>query len=192
MYTRTDRVITLIPTKSPLNYELRDFPSFPGVSSRCTFCSSQGVPKGDGLVKLVVETQTKRCSILLRGLFPDIVCFICGWPGRWGCLGPRPCRKRGVCALRGKHSRNRFSCVPMMNIGTRPAESSGHIFCSCLLQKRSHLIRSRSVRPKRRSGRSAAACTTSWPRRLLGFGVPCWHNLRVPSLVCQVNSNLTF
>lgn len=94
MYTRTDPTDNFDSDEISLNLHAPRFPfDFLLFSFRCTLWSSQGVPKGDGLVQLVVGTQLERCSILLRGLFPDIVCFICGlartleltWtPGRAG------------------------------------------------------------------------------------------------------------
>jgi hypothetical protein len=78
MYTPTDRVNSFDSDQTSLKLRAPRFPYFPDFSSRCTLLSSQWIPKGDGLVRARGGTQLKRCSILLRGLFPDIVCFICG------------------------------------------------------------------------------------------------------------------
>lgn len=163
----------LSPTSSPVYYKLRDFPFMFRIFF-LAFTSPLPITRlfrGAGTVELEGETGLGGCSTL-------IVCFICGLAKALGLLAPTPAVPETWCLhIPGKESRSRSRAIPLMELGTQSLGSSGHISCSWLLQKRSHLIRScpawqgPSEAAEIRS--SVATCETLLARRQLGFGIPC-------------------
>ena len=105
MYTPTDQLTTFFCGSGEISRVVITISAISLLSPDFllpTVLPSTHLPEGRraGIIEPEVEDELERDA---RRSIPDIVFFIYGLAKFWGWLRPRPCRKRGVCAFRGKN-----------------------------------------------------------------------------------------